>query len=352
MELTTKQIADLLAGTVEGDEAVRIRTVGKIQEAGEGAIAFLANPKYEPYLYETEAGAVLVGRDLKLRRQVHTTLIRVEDPYASFTTLLEEYQRLIDLQKQGIEQPSFIGDHSVYGEGFYCGAFAYVGHHVRMGRHVKIYPHVYVGDRVTIGDHTILYPGVRVCREVQIGSHCTLQPGAIVGSDGFGFAPQADGSYRAIPQVGSVVLEDHVDIGANTVVDRATMGATVIRRGVKLDNLIQVAHNVEIGEHTVVAAQSGFSGSSKVGPRAVIGGQVGVAGHLTLAAGTKIGAQSGISKSVEEENTVVMGSPAFALKPYLKASALFRKLPELLRRIENLEEKLLNLPPFDGGSPA
>ncbi|SDL82088.1 UDP-3-O-[3-hydroxymyristoyl] glucosamine N-acyltransferase [Catalinimonas alkaloidigena] len=352
MELTTKQIADLLGGTVEGDAEARIRTVGKIQEAQEGAIAFLANPKYEPYLYDTHASAVLVRQDLKLRQAPPTTLIRVDDPYSSFTTLLEEYQRLVGLQKQGIEQPSFIGENSTYGDGLYCGAFAYIGQHVRIGRHVKIYPHVYIGDRVTIGDHTILYAGVRVCQDVVIGNHCTVQPGAIIGSDGFGFAPQADGSYRAIPQVGNVVLEDHVDIGANTVIDRATMGSTLIRRGVKLDNLIQVAHNVEIGEHTVTAAQSGFSGSSKVGARSVIGGQVGLAGHLTLAAGTKIGAQSGISKSIEEENTAVMGSPAFALKPYLKASALFRKLPELLQRIENLEEKLLNLPTSDGGSPA
>ncbi|MGB3619461.1 MAG: UDP-3-O-(3-hydroxymyristoyl)glucosamine N-acyltransferase [Catalinimonas sp.] len=346
IELTARQIAELVGGDVEGDGEIRLRRIGKIQEAEPDTVSFLSNPKYEPYLYETRAGAVLVNRDFAPRRDVSAVLIRVEDAYLGFTTLLEEYQRLLALDKEGIEQPAYLGEDATYGVGLYLGAFAYVGKGVRIGNHVKIYPHAFVGDGAVLGDHTVLHPGARVLRGVRVGRHCTLQANAVVGSDGFGFAPQRDGSYRTIPQVGTVVLEDHVDVGAGTVIDRATVGETILRRGVKLDNLIQVAHNVEIGANTVVAAQAGFSGSSTIGAGSMIGGQVGVVGHVALADGTRVAAQSGVAKGVEEPHRTLMGSPAVDLKAHMKSVVLTRRLPELLRRVERLEEKIIPLPPL------
>jgi len=344
MEFTTGQIANLIGGELKGSETIKISTVAKIEEAREGAIAFLSNPKYENYLYSTDASAVIVNRSFVPKTAVKTALILVDDAYTSFTMLLEEYHRIVSFLKTGIENPAFAGTNSIIGAGVYRGAFSYIGDHCRIGNNVKIYPQVYIGDYVEIGDNTILYPGTKVYSKSKIGSHCTLHAGCVIGSDGFGFAPQKDGSYKDIPQIGNVVLEDHVSIGANTVVDCATMGSTVIREGTKLDNLIQVGHNVEIGKHTVIAAQTGISGSTKVGDYCMIGGQVGLAGHLKLAARTNIAAQSGLGKSVTEEGSVLMGSPAFDYKKYIKSATVFRKLPDLQKRIEELEQKILNLP--------
>lgn len=345
MEFTLRQIAELLKGELVGDGEVRIHTLSKIEEAKAGSVSFLSNPKYESHLYSTGASAVIVSRNFVPQKQSAPALIRVDDPYGSFALLLEEYRKRIIGQKVGIEHPSYMGESSTAGGDFYLGAFSYVGHRVQIGHGVKIYPQVFVGDDVTIGDGCVLYPGVKVYYGSRIGNYCTLQAGAVIGSDGFGFAPQADGSYRAIPQLGNVVLEDNVDIGANTVVDRATLGSTIIRKGVKLDNLIQIAHNVEIGANTVMAAQSGISGSSKLGRNCVVAGQVGIVGHLEVADRVTLAAQAGITKSVTEPGSVKLGSPAIEHKSYLRAYAVFRNLPELAERLALLEEKVLNLPP-------
>jgi UDP-3-O-[3-hydroxymyristoyl] glucosamine N-acyltransferase len=342
MIFTVEEVAKLINGQVEGDATARISRVSKIEEATEGSISFLSNLKYEQYLYTTGASAVIIGENFQLKKTAKPALIRVKDAYIGFTTLMEQYQRLIALQKTGIEEPIFTGKDTTAGEGLFRGAFSYVGSNCTIGKHVKIYPQVYIGDHVSIGDHTVLYPGVKVYAGTQIGSHCTLHSGAVLGSDGFGFAPQEDGSYKKIPQLGNVILENHVDIGANTVIDCATMGSTTIREGVKLDNLIQIAHNVEVGRHTVIAAQSGISGSSKIGDRCIIAGQVGVAGHLTIAPRTTLLAQSGISKNWEEEGQQLFGSPAFERKAFIKSYTIFRKLPELLLKIEELEKRLLH----------
>jgi UDP-3-O-[3-hydroxymyristoyl] glucosamine N-acyltransferase len=349
MEFSVAQIAQLIGGKVEGDPRLSIFTLAKIEEATPGCIAFLSNPKYESYLYTTQASAVIVQEELSLRQAVQATLIRVNDPYLAFTTLLEFYIQHTRMGKQGIEQPSFRGEGVEAGDGLYLGAFAYIGAGSRLGKNVKVYPQVYIGDQVVIGDNTILYPGVKVYGGARIGKHCTLHAGAIIGSDGFGFAPQADGSYKPIPQVGNVVLEDHVSIGANTVIDCATMGSTLIQEGVKLDNLIQIAHNVEIGRHTVIAAQSGVAGSAKIGSYCIIGGQVGLVGHISLADKTKVGAQSGIGKTVKEEGLSLQGSPAFDYRQQLKCQAVFRRLPELEKKVEDLKA-MLSLLKSDLGS--
>lgn len=344
MEFTTKQIANLIGGELKGSDSIKISTVAKIEEASEGSIAFLSNPKYENYLYSTDASAVIVNKSFVPKDSVKTALILVDDAYTSFTMLLEEYHRISSFLKAGVEDPAFIGPNSITGQHIYRGAFSYIGDHCRIGNNVKIYPHAYIGDHVEIGDNTIIYPGVKIYSKSSIGSFCTLHAGAVIGSDGFGFAPQKDGSYKDIPQIGNVILEDHVSVGANTVIDCATMGSTVVREGTKLDNLIQIAHNVEIGKHTVIAAQTGISGSTKVGDYCMIGGQVGLAGHLKIANRTNIGAQSGIGKNITEEGKAFLGSPAFEFKKYFKSAAIFRKLPELQKRIEELEQKILNLP--------
>ncbi|HXA02092.1 MAG TPA: UDP-3-O-(3-hydroxymyristoyl)glucosamine N-acyltransferase [Cytophagaceae bacterium] len=344
MEFTTQQIAFLIGGEIKGDQGAKINRLAKIQEAEAGSIAFLSNPKYENFIYSTDASAVIVGKDFVPKEELKTTLILVDDPYSSFSTLLEEYHRVISFQKSGVENPCFIGDNSSCGENIYRAAFSYIGTNTKIGKNVKIYPHVYIGDNVTIGDNTILYAGVKIYSDTIIGSYCTFQSGCVIGSDGFGFAPQTDGTYKTIPQVGNVIIENHVDIGANTVIDCATMGSTIIHEGVKLDNLIQIAHNVEIGRNTVIAAQSGVSGSTKIGDNCMIGGQVGIVGHIILADKTSIGAQSGVGKSINEKGTSIQGSPAFDYKKNLKSHAIFRKLPELQKRIEELEEKIINLP--------
>jgi UDP-3-O-[3-hydroxymyristoyl] glucosamine N-acyltransferase len=345
MEFTVNQIAGLLNGTVQGDGSEKINMLGKIQEAKKGQITFLSNPKYEQYIYTTQASAVIVKKDFQARKEINTTLILVDDPYLSFTVLLEEYHKAISFQKTGVEDPSFIGKNVVIGKNIYRGAFSYIGNDVAVGENVKIYPHVFVGDNVTIGNNTILHPNVKLYAGTKIGNNCVIHSGTVLGSDGFGFAPQEDGSYKAIPQLGNVIIEDNVAIGANTVIDCATLygDSTIIRQGVKLDNLIQVAHNVEIGKNTVIAAQAGISGSSKIGEGSVLGGQVGIAGHLVLANHTSIGAQAGVGKSIKEEGVKIIGTPAFDVKEYYKAYAVFKRLPDLNERLRELERKLMAL---------
>lgn len=337
MEFTVQQIADLLKGEVKGDANRKLYRIAGIQEAKTGDIAFLANMKYESHAYTTQASAVIVNKDFVARKHVNSTLILVEDAYTAFSQLLSYYQQLNARQRKGIEQPSFIAATARYGENFYLGAFAYVGENAKIGRNVKIHPQVYVGENVSIGDNTVIYPGVKIYADSMIGSHCTIHAGAVIGSDGFGFAPQDDGSYKTVPQIGNVVIGDHVDIGANTVIDRATMKSTVIESGVKLDNLIQIAHNVRLGKNTVIAALTGVSGSTQVGENCMIAGQVGIAGHLEIANRTGIGAQAGIIKSIKQEGTNIVGSPAIDVKDYFKSYAVFKKLPELFKRIDTLE---------------
>lgn len=343
MEFTIEQVATILSGTVEGDKNAKINTISNIEEGKSGSISFLSNPKYEQFIYTTKASAVIVNEDFDPREEISTTLIRVKNAYTSFTLLLEEYHRMMNFQKDGIEQPSFLSDSAEHGENLYLGAFAYVGANVKIGKNVKIYPHVYLGDNVAVGDNTILHSGVKVYANCKVGSYCTIHSGAILGSDGFGFAPQEDGTYKTIPQIGNVIVEDHVDIGANTTIDCATFESTIIRKGVKLDNLVQVAHNVEVGSNTVIASQTGISGSTKVGNNVILAGQVGVVGHIKIGDKAIITAQSGVSKSVPKD-AVHMGSPAFDKGQYMKSTVLFRKLPDMMKRIQELEEKLLNLP--------
>jgi UDP-3-O-[3-hydroxymyristoyl] glucosamine N-acyltransferase len=339
MEFTVQQIADLLNGQVEGDGFSRIRNLSKIEEAQEGDLSFLSNLKYEPYLYQTRASAVIISHNFEPKAAVTSVLIRVEDPYSAFSRLLEEYQRAVNSFRQGVEQPSFLGADTTLGDHHYRGAFSYIGSHCHIGHNVKVFPQVYIGDNVRIGDHTILYAGAKIYSDTVIGSHCTVHAGAVIGSDGFGFAPQKDGTYKDIPQIGKVVIEDYVNIGANTTIDCATMGATIIRTGTKIDNLVQIAHNVEIGRHTVIAAQSAIAGSSKIGDHCVIAGQVGIVGHIAIANHTTIGAQSGVSKSVKKEGTIIQGSPAFDYKENLRAITVFRKLPELQKLIDGLKDR-------------
>ena len=351
MEFSAGQIAALLQGELLGNSQLKINNIAKIEDGATGCISFLANPKYEPYIYTTKSSVVLVSKTFEAKKDISAALIRVDDPYLSFTVLLEEYSRLTSLTKTGIEEPAFFGDGSTAGTGVYRGAFSYIGKNCTIGNHVKIYPQVFVGDNVIIGDNSILHPGVKVYSGCRIGKYCTIAAGAVIGSDGFGFAPQADGSYKNIPQLGNVVLEDHVDIGANTAIDRATMGSTIIRKGVKLDNLIQIAHNVEIGSNTVIASQTGVSGSAKIGDNCTIGGQVGVVGHIKMANRTSVGAQSGVSKTVKEEGTILFGSPAIEYGNQMKSIVVYKKLPELMKKVQDLEKILLDKVGNEESSP-
>jgi UDP-3-O-[3-hydroxymyristoyl] glucosamine N-acyltransferase len=344
MQFSALQIASIINARIEGDPAVTVGGIAKIEEAVPGTLSFIANPKYEEYLYTTQASVIIVNEDLKVEGTVKPTLLRVENAYSAFAKLLEAYNEIMAGQgKKGIEQPSHIAASATVGADVYVGAFAYIGENARIGDKAAIYPGCYVGDNVTIGNNTILFPGVRIYHDCVLGSNVVVHAGTVIGSDGFGFAPQADGSYKKVPQIGNVLIEDHVEIGANTTIDRATMGSTVIRRGVKLDNLIQIAHNVEMGQNSVMAAQSGVSGSTKVGDNCMIGGQVGIVGHIKLANGTRINAQSGLSKSVTEANQALNGSPAFEYKSSLKSQAIFRNLPELQNRVHQLEEQIKHL---------
>lgn len=345
MEFTIQQIAAMLGGEVKGESNGKINMLAKIQDAKKGQVAFLSNPKYENFIYTTQASAVIVSKSFVPRKEIPAALILVDDPYLSFTVLLEEYHKLISFQKSGVEEPSFIGSNSEVGKGIYRGAFSYIGNNVKIGDNVKIYPYVFVGDNVQVGNNTILHPGTKLYADTKVGNNCVIHAGTVIGSDGFGFAPQADGTYKTIPQLGNVIIEDNVTIGGNTVIDCATMfgDSTIIRKGVKLDNLIQVAHNVEIGKNTVIAAQTGISGSSKIGENSILGGQVGIAGHLVIANNTGIGAQAGISKSIKEEGQKIIGSPAFDVSEYFKAYAVFKKLPDLNQRLRELEKKVNSL---------
>jgi UDP-3-O-[3-hydroxymyristoyl] glucosamine N-acyltransferase len=335
---------------VNGNGQEKINMLAKIQDAKKGQLSFLSNPKYEQYIYTTQASAVIVKKDFTPKKELAATLILVDDPYSSFTVLLEEYHKMISFQKTGVEEPSFIGSNSTVGANLYRGAFSYIGNNVKIGDNVKIHPHVYIGNNTVVGNNTILHSGVKVYADSRIGSNCVIHSGAVIGSDGFGFAPQPDGSYKTIPQLGNVIIEDNVAIGANTVIDCATLfgDSTIINKGVKLDNLIQIAHNVEVGKNTVIAAQSGISGSTKVGENCLIAGQVGIAGHLVIANKTGIGAQAGISKSIEQEGEKIMGSPAYDVKDYYKSYAVFKKLPDLNQRLRELEEKLTSYSATNG----
>lgn len=344
MKFTAYQIAGLLQGKLEGKPDVTVGSVAKIEEAVPGSLCFIANPKYEEFLYSTEASIVIVNETLEIEKPIKPTLIRVKDPYGAFALLLEKYSEMISGGSRiGIEQPSFISESAVLGSDIYVGAFSYIGENVKVGNGVKIYPGCYIGNNVTIGDNTKLYAGVKIYDECQLGSTVIIHSGTIIGGDGFGFAPLNDGSYKKMAQIGNVIIEDDVEIGANTTIDRATMGSTIIRKGVKLDNLIQVAHNVEIGINTVIAAQTGISGSTKVGKNCVIGGQVGIVGHIQIADGTRINAQSGLSKSVTTPYSVLNSTPAFDYKSSLKSQAIFRNLPEMQHRLQKLEETVQEL---------
>jgi UDP-3-O-[3-hydroxymyristoyl] glucosamine N-acyltransferase len=344
MQFTALQIATLINGKIEGNPDAKVSSVAKIEEANIGTLSFIANPKYEEYLYSTQASIIIVNDSLELSQPVKTTLIRVKDAYSGFAFLLEKYNDIISQSgKTGIEQPSFIAESAKIGKEVYIGAFTYIGENVSIGDRVKVYPGCFIGDNAVIKSDTKLYAGVKVYEECQLGSRVVIHSGTVIGGDGFGFAPQKDGSYKKVPQIGNVIIEDDVEIGANTTIDRATMGSTYIRKGVKLDNLIQIAHNVEINENTVIAAQTGVSGSTKLGKNCVVGGQVGMVGHIQIADGTKINAQSGLSKSVSVPDMALNGSPAFDYKSSLKSQAIFRNLPELQQRLLKLEETVQEL---------
>jgi UDP-3-O-[3-hydroxymyristoyl] glucosamine N-acyltransferase len=342
MEFTATTIAGFLKGEIEGNPDIKVNTIAKIEEGQSGALSFLANPKYEHYLYETKSSVVLVNKSFIPASSVSATLIRVENAYEAFASLL----RLVDQarpRKKGIHSTAIIENTAKIGSEVYIGPYVYVGENCVIGDGCSLYPHVYIGDNSNLGINCILNPGVTVYHDCILGEGCIVHAGSVIGSDGFGFAPQSDNEYMKIPQLGNVVLEDHVEIGANVTIDRATMGSTIIRKGVKLDNLIQIAHNVEVGENTVMAAQTGISGSTKIGKNCMFGGQVGLAGHIKIANGTKIGAQGGILGDVKEENTAIIGSPAIEVKQFLRSSVIFRKLPEMKSKIDSLEKEVESL---------
>lgn len=340
MEFTAKMIADVLQGRIEGNPLITVSGISKIEEGKPGTLCFLSNPKYEKYLYTTQASVVLVSNELLLASPVSATLIRVDDPYQSLAVLLELYEAAKP-RETGIDAQVSISESAHIGENPFIGAFAVIGRNVRIGNNVRIFAQVYLGDGVEVGDDTTLYAGVKVYAGCRIGKGCIVHSGAVIGADGFGFAPH-NGVYKKIPQIGNVVIEDQVEIGANSCIDRATMGSTRIRKGTKLDNLIQIAHNVEVGEHTVIASQTGISGSTRIGSHCMFGGQVGIAGHAVVGDNVKVGAQSGIMGNVKSGEDL-MGSPAFKLRDYLRAAALFRHLADFRTRVDALEKQMKNL---------
>ncbi len=342
MQFTATQIAQLIQGKVEGDPGSAVHAFGKIEEAVAGQLSFLANPKYEEHLYRTQASVVIVSDQFQPREKVNSTLIRVPDAYSAFATLLTKYQELRTQQLTGIEQPSFIAPSATIATGTYIGAFSYIGEKATVGEGTKIYPNCFIGEDVKIGRNCVIHPGVKIYHQCMLGDNVIIHAGTVIGSDGFGFAPQADGSLQKVPQIGNVVIEDGVEIGANTTIDRATIGSTLIHKGAKLDNLIQVAHNVEIGNSTVIAAQTGISGSTKIGKGVMIGGQAGIVGHITLGDGAKVNAQSGVSKSLEPGKAVT-GTPATDYTQALRSQAVVRRLPELEKRILELEKIIKDL---------
>ena len=342
MKFSAAQIAQFLGGKIEGNPEVEVSNIAKIEEGSPGTLAFLANPKYEKFIYETKSSIILVNNDFVAAEEISATLIRVENAYQAFASLLEMVSQSRP-QKTGIDQTAFIAESAKIGENVYIGPFSYIGENVTVEDNAKIFPQVFLGDNVKIGENSLLNSGVKVYHDCQIGKNCIIHANTIIGSDGFGFAPQSDQAYKKIHHIGNVIVEDHVEIGSNTTIDRATMGSTIIRKGVKLDNLIQIAHNVEIGERTVIAAQTGISGSTKIGKDCMIGGQVGLVGHITIADGVKIAAQSGISSSIKEPGKIVQGAPAYQIKDYLKSYAVFKNLPKVEGRIRELEKQLKKL---------
>jgi len=341
MEITAKAIAVFLKGEIEGNPEVKISGVSKIEEGEKNTLAFLSNPKYEKYLYTTEASVVLLNKDIVLKQPVNSTLIRVNDAYQAFASLMDLYQQQKE-QPEGIDVNVYIDKSAKIGKNAYIGAFSFIGKNVKTGDNVKIYPQVYIGNNAVIGDNTILYPGVKIYEDCIIGANCIIHSSTVIGSDGFGFAPQS-GDYKKIPQLGNVIIEDHVEIGSNVSVDRATMGSTIIRKGVKIDNLIQIAHNVEIGENTVIAAQAGIAGSTKVGKNCMIAAQAGLVGHIKIANEVKIGAQSGVVSNVKNEGDILLGSPAFDIHKTKKSMVVFKYLPDMKNKITELENELNKL---------
>ena len=340
MQFTAAQIAMMINGRVEGNPETAVGSFGKIEEAQPGQLSFLANPKYEEFLYTTGASIIIINEAQELKQPVSAALIKVPDAYSAFATLLDKYQQIQRQQLSGIQQPVYIAATAKTGEQVFIGAFAYLGEKVVVGNGVKIYPNAFISDHVVIGDNSIIHPGVKIYHDCVIGKNVTIHAGTVIGSDGFGFAPQADGTLKKVPQIGNVIVEDGVEIGANTTIDRATIGSTLIKAGAKLDNLLQIAHNVEVGNNSVIAAQSGISGSTKIGNNVMIGGQVGIVGHIKIADGTKINAQSGVSKSIKTPNSAVTGSPAFDYTSALRSQAASRNLPELEKRVMELEKML------------
>lgn len=341
MKYSIKKIAEYLNGSVEGDAEIEINNIAKIEEASAGDITFLANPVYTPFLYTTKASAVLIKKDFILEKPVNTTLIKVDDPYEAISKLLAFYHNS-HKNKIGIEVEAKINQSAKIGKNVYIGAFTYIGENVIIGDNVKIFPGSYIGDNVLIGDNTLIYANVSIYHDTKIGKNVTIHSGTVIGGDGFGFVPNNGSDFKKVPQIGNVIIEDYVEIGSNTSIDRATMGSTIIRRGVKLDNFIQVAHNVEIGENTVIAALTGISGSSKIGRNCMIGGQVGIAGHLKIGDNVKVGAQSGISHNIKD-GEIVVGTPALPIRNFKKSSIIFKNLEDLYNRIQKLEKELNNL---------
>jgi UDP-3-O-[3-hydroxymyristoyl] glucosamine N-acyltransferase len=342
MKFTAQQVSDLLNGKVEGNPEVWVNTLAKIEAGTDHSLSFLANPKYTPFIYETKATVVIVNDSFVAEQPVPATLIRVADAYAAFAKLLEIYNK-IQNDKTGIEQPSFIDASAKLGNTIYVGAFAYIGKNVTLGDNVKIYPQAYIGDNVVIKNNTTVFSGSKIYAFCEIGENCIIHSGVVLGADGFGFVPNSSGAYDKIPQTGNVILENNVEIGANTTVDRATLGSTIIREGTKLDNLIQIGHNVEVGKNTVIVSQTGIAGSTKIGNNCIIGGQVGMVGHITIADNVKVQAQSGINNSIKEEGTAVQGSPAFNIVDYKRSYVLYRKLPEMDKRISDIENTIKNI---------
>ena len=338
MKFTASQIAGILEGDLEGNPDIAVDKLAKIEEGEHGSLTFLANPKYTPYIYTTKSSITIVNRDFVAEHNLSTTLIKVDDAYESFSKLLSYYDQ-VKSNKTGIEDPSFIDKTATYGENCYIGAFSYIGENSKLGNNVKIYPNAFVGDNVILGDNVIVFAGGKIHSDSVIGNNCVIHSGAIVGSDGFGFAPNANGEFNKIPQTGNVILEDNVDVGAGTTIDRATLGSTILRKGVKLDNQIQIAHNVEIGEHTVIAAQSGVAGSAKIGKHCMIGGQVGIVGHITIGDNVRIQAQSGIGRNIKS-GEIIQGSPALTYGDYNKSYVHFKNLPKIINRINELEKKI------------
>ena len=342
MDFKVTDIAKFLNGEIIGDKNIRVSNVSKIEEGKPGTLAFLANLKYENFLYSTNASVVLVNKDFVPKENINTTLIKVDDAYQAFASLLDLYMQAKALLKTGIEQPSYIDTTSEIGKEIYVGAFAYIGKNSKIGNNTKLYPQVYIGDNVTIGEDCIIYSGAKVYSDTVIGDRCILHSGSVIGSDGFGFAPLENGSYKKIAQIGNAILEDDVEIGANTTIDCGTMDSTIIRKGSKIDNLVQVGHNCEVGESTVIAAQSGMAGTSKVGKNCKFGGQVGLAGHLTIGDNVFIGAQSGVAKSVKSDS-VILGSPAIEIKDAIRAITVYKNLPKLREEVIQLQKEIKSL---------